>query len=55
MFLSLDKDISHFLMSLVFAVPWLFPIWDGISKATFKMFLVSEETEEASFVLIIIL
>ena len=53
-FLSFDKDISHVLVSSVFVLPWLFPIGDGISKATFKMFLVSEETEEASFVLTII-
>ena len=53
-FLSFDKDISHVLLSSVFFVPWLFPIWDDISKTTFKMFLVFEETEETSFVLIII-
>ena len=53
--MSFDKDISPVLMSSAFVVPWIFPIWDDISKATFRMFLVYEETGEASFVLIIIL
>ena len=53
-FLSFDKDISHVLMSSAFVVSWLFFIWGDISKATFKMFFLSKETEEASSVLIII-
>ena len=53
-FLSLNKDISHVLMLLAIAVAWLFPEWDDISKHTFLMFLVSEETEETSSVLTII-
>ena len=54
-FLSFGKNISNFLMSSTFSIPWLFPICDEISKATFKMFLVFEEIEETSSILIIIL
>ena len=35
-------------------VVWLFPEWDNITKPTLLMFLVFEETEETSSVLIII-
>ena len=41
-------------MLLAFIVAWLFPIWDDISKPTFLMFLVYEDTEETSSVLTII-
>ena len=49
-FLSLDKDISHVLMLLAFDIDWLFLGCDDISKLTFLMFLVSEVTEETSYV-----
>ena len=52
--MSLDKDIPHVLMLSAFAVAWLFPEWDGISKPTLLMFLVSEETEGISSDLTII-
>ena len=35
-------------MLSVIAVAWIFPKWDGISKSTLLMFLVSEETEGTS-------
>ena len=41
-------------MLLAIVVTWLFPEWDGISKPTFLMFLVSEEVKETSSVLRII-